>query len=148
MTHVRKQIRDRAAVVIDGLTTTGTNVFKSRLFPFQQSNLPAWTVVTNEEEIAESISMSKTQERELTLQFSGYARAIDGDTLEDTLDLMAEELETVVVLSAFPNLLKKIEYQSTEYEFDVDDTDQVFGEIAVIYRVLYYTAEGDPSTAL
>ncbi len=37
--HIRQQIRERAGTVLTGLTTTGSNVFETRIYPL--SNIQA-----------------------------------------------------------------------------------------------------------
>ena len=39
--HIRRQIRERAGTVLTGLTTTGNNVFETRIYPLENTNLPA-----------------------------------------------------------------------------------------------------------
>jgi hypothetical protein len=44
--HVRQQIRERIATTITGLTTTGSNVYQSRVYPLDSVSLPALLVYT------------------------------------------------------------------------------------------------------
>ncbi len=44
--HVRQQIRERIATTITGLSTTGSNVFQSRVYPLDVDSLPALLVYT------------------------------------------------------------------------------------------------------
>ena len=44
--HIRQQIRERAGTVLTGLTTTGTNVFETRIYPLSNTNLPALAIYT------------------------------------------------------------------------------------------------------
>ena len=37
MAHVRQQIRDAIVTALTGLTTTGTNVFRSRIYPLENN---------------------------------------------------------------------------------------------------------------
>ena len=39
--HIRQQLRERAGTVLTGLTTTGSNVFETRIYPLENTNLPA-----------------------------------------------------------------------------------------------------------
>ena len=45
--HVRQQIRERIATTITGLSTTGSNVFQSRVYPLDVDSLPALLVYHN-----------------------------------------------------------------------------------------------------
>ena len=49
MAHVRQQIRDQIVTALTGLTTTGSNVFRSRIFPLEQTKLPALCIFTKSE---------------------------------------------------------------------------------------------------
>ena len=51
MAHVRQSIRDNVVTVVTGLTTTGTNVFRSRVYPLGENKLPALCVYTAAEEV-------------------------------------------------------------------------------------------------
>lgn len=44
--HIRQQIRERAGTVLTGLTTTGSNVFETRIYPLSNTNLPALAIYT------------------------------------------------------------------------------------------------------
>jgi hypothetical protein len=47
--HVRQQIRERVATTLTGLTTTGSKVYQSRVYPLAANNLPGLLVFTNSE---------------------------------------------------------------------------------------------------
>ena len=47
--HIRQQIRERVGTTLTGLSTTGSNVFQSRVFNLEESNLPAIIIYTKSE---------------------------------------------------------------------------------------------------
>ena len=47
--HIRQQIRERVGTVLTGLTTTGSNVFETRVYPLENTNLPALVIYTKDE---------------------------------------------------------------------------------------------------
>jgi len=49
MAHVRQSIRDNAVTAVTGLSTTGSNVFHSRVYPLGTNKLPALCVYSNAE---------------------------------------------------------------------------------------------------
>ena len=49
MAHYRQQIRERVATTLTGLTTTGSNVFQSRVYPIENTELPCLLIYTREE---------------------------------------------------------------------------------------------------
>jgi hypothetical protein len=50
-THARQQIREAAATVVSGLTTTGTRVYQSRMRPVADAGTPCLLVMTSDESI-------------------------------------------------------------------------------------------------
>jgi hypothetical protein len=147
MTHVRRQIRDTAVTAATGLTTTGSRVFSTRLFPLGQADLPCWVVSTDGDEAAQIITIGTTPklERSLALEFNGFARAIAD--LDDTLDGMCAELEAVIVPSAF-SMVKEMWLESTEFQVSADELDNLFGVVTLTYRVIYHVNQGAPETAV
>ena len=49
MAHIRQSIRDNAVTAVTGLLTTGSNVFRSRVYPLGTNKLPALYVYTDSE---------------------------------------------------------------------------------------------------
>ena len=47
MAHVRQSIRDNVVTAVTGLSTTGSNVFRSRVYPLGTNKLPALCVYTD-----------------------------------------------------------------------------------------------------
>ena len=47
--HVRRQIREQVGTVLTGLTTTGSNVYQSRVYPLEDGNLPGLVIYTKSE---------------------------------------------------------------------------------------------------
>ena len=50
MAHLRQSIRERIATDVTGLSTTGSNVFQSRVYPVEDGSLPCLLVYTTSEE--------------------------------------------------------------------------------------------------
>jgi hypothetical protein len=144
VTHVRRQIRDLAVSTALGLPTTGTRVFNARLYPLGQADLPCWIVSTDEGETSDQMTLPGRQDRSLTLTFSGYARA----DVFATLDTMAEELEAVILPSAFRAVAKDVTLTETAFESSVDELDNQFGAIVLTYTVRYHTIRGAPGVAV
>ena len=49
--HLRRQIRERVATMLTGLSITGSNVFQTNVYPFENADLPAHCIFTQDEEI-------------------------------------------------------------------------------------------------
>lgn len=140
-THVRQQIRDAAVGLLTGLTTTGSRVHASRIRPLEAGSLPCLLVTTDAEDIAPGTAQNLL-ERQLVLTVRGIARGTD--TLDDTLDTIALEVETA--LAASPTLSGECTATALEavrVVFD-DDADRPIGEISLSYRCTYFTLAGTP----
>lgn len=137
MPHARQTIREAAATKVTGLTTTGANVFQSRMVP-QATALPCLLVTTNDEEITPG-TVGNLIERNLDLVITGVAKAAAAD---DTLDTIAAEVETAMATFTYRN-------QLTRLEVDFDEAlEKPAGRIALTYRVNYLTAAGSPGTPI
>ncbi len=139
MTHVRKTIRDDVVTELTGLTTTSTRVFNTRVFPLSQSDMPCLVIYTTQE--ASEYATLTSLQREVQLVVRGVARATAN--VEDTLDLIAEEVETAITGGSSA---KDIMLASTAMEFDGDGDNQ-FGSIEMVFNILYHTAANQPGVS-
>jgi len=136
MAHARQTIREAAATLLTGLTSTGSRVFQSRIVP--QTTLPCLLVMTDAEEIAPG-AFEKQLDRRLTLTVVGVAKA--GSTLDDNLDTIAAEVETA--------LGSDYRYELTGIDVDFDETlEKPAGRITLTYAYRYFTNAGAPGTVL
>lgn len=149
--HLRTQIRDAAATLLTGLTTTSTRVTKGRpeSRPLQAaSDLPGLLVYTNETE-AEPATMGQGSRRiqhasELVVE--AYA-AGTGD-VDATMDTIEKEVR--VALEGAPTLsgkAKDLYFLGSEKESD-SEAEQPTWRNRMRFRVEYETREGAPDTAL
>ena len=66
--HLGRQIRERAATTLTGLSTTGSNVFQSRFYPMKSAGLPGLCIYTKDEEAEiPFMGASRTVQRKLNL---------------------------------------------------------------------------------
>lgn len=147
MAHVRQQIRERVATEVTGLTTTGTNVFQSRVYPLQASNLPGLLIYSTAEtsEPIEMGSASRTMNRNLSLVIEGYVKATSN--FDDTIDEVCSEVETALGGSTVNGLVKDIYIESTDISYQAEG-DQPVAIAIMTWYVLYESAENAPDTAL
>ena len=59
MAHVRQSIRDNAVTACTGLSTTGSNVFRSRVYPLGEGKLPALVIYTSARKSIICVSTSR-----------------------------------------------------------------------------------------
>ena len=92
MAHLQKQIRDDVVTALTGLSTTGSRVYASRVYPMAAANLPGLCVYAKTEEVeTTTITRPRTQVRTLTLLVEGFAVATSGR--DNTLNAIALEVK-------------------------------------------------------
>ena len=143
--HLRRQIRNRVATTLTGLTTTGSNVFQSRVYPMETGGLPGICIYTNDESVdIASIGATRTLFRELNLMVEGYASA--GSSLENTLDKIGKEIE--VAMSGdikINNLAMDSRLTNVEVSLSGDGSSSL-GVIRHTYLVTYQNLENTPDS--
>lgn len=92
MTHIRKLIRDSVVDDVTGLTTTGARVYRSRLYPLSDAQLPGLCVYTGDEQVNTStITRPRTQERQVEVRVEVFVAA--QQDYDDEIDSIIEEVE-------------------------------------------------------
>ena len=144
--HVRQQIRERIGTTLTGLTTTGSNVFESRVYPLEDSKLPALIIYTkSEESMPIEIGSNRTMERSLTVNIEGYVKA--NSNFDDTVDTICKEVETAMATDTTLNGLAKDSFlETTEIEFNAEGEKPV-GYVTMSFKVDYYVLESSPDVA-
>ena len=145
--HIRQQLRERAGTVLTGLTTTGSNVFETRIYPLENTNLPALVIYTkNETSEPIVISTNRLMSRELELIVEVYVKQTSN--FDDQVDKICKEVEVAISADTSLNgLAKDCFLQSTEIEYNTE------GEQPLSYAVLtfltnYYVQETAPDVAV
>ncbi len=144
--HARKQVRDAAVADLTGLTTTGTNVFTSRVAPLTTAEMPGLKIMLREES-SDFDAIGKLA-RTGRLIVEGWLQG--GDDIEDALDQVAAEVETAIYGSTpmLDGLLQNIGAPITS--IDLPEPDQAAarrtGVIRMMFPVVYRTATTDPTT--
>ncbi len=147
MTHVRQQIREQVATTCTGLSTTGSSVFQSRVYPLQDVNLPALLIyTTSEESEADVMGSSLVADRALTVVVEAYVKATTD--LDDTVDTICSEVEIALGADRTVNgLAKFIQLTGTEITYN-GEGEQPLGTVLLTYAVQYRTAVNNPDTPL
>jgi|TARA_R100000482_G_scaffold50728_3_gene18030 hypothetical protein len=144
MAHARQAIREQVGTTLTGLSTTGSNVFQSRVYPLQDSNLPALLIYTKEE-TSEAIVMGSNRviERELTLAVEAYVKT--NTNSDDTIDTIAEEIETAIGAdSTLNNKAKDVFLVATDINY-VGEGENPVAVATLNFLVSYCTDETNPS---
>lgn len=145
MAHLRKQIRNKIITLLTGLDTTGDNVFNSRSYPLQKADLPGLCIYTKSEETDDTEGkLDVFDDRDLSISVQAYDRVSDG--LPDTLDDIAEEVETAILANEYlDGLAVQTNFTGFTSAF-VSDAENRFGMIDITISVRYRTLTGDPGT--
>ena len=144
MAHARKTIREQVGTTLTGLTTTGSNVFQSRVYPLQDSNLPALLIYTKEE-TSEAVVMGNNRvlERELTIAVEAYVKT--NSNSDDTIDLISEEIESAIGTdTTLNNKAKDVFLVATDINY-IGEGENPVAVATFNFLVSYCTDENDPS---
>lgn len=145
--HVRQQIRGRVVTVLTGLTSTASRVYESRVYPLQDSELPALLIYTkSEDSLPLVMHTDRVMERELSLVVECYAKA--NSNFDDTIDTISKEVEEAIAADTTLNsLAKDIFIQSTEIEFNAEGESPV-GYATLTFLTTYHVKETNPDVAV
>lgn len=151
MTHVRQTIRERVATTLGSLTTTGSRVYQSRVYPLGANNLPGLLIYTKSEDsevgtLVGSGGSTRTIMRDLSLVIEGYVKA--KSNYDDSVDTISQEVETALANDITLNGNAKDCYlESTEIMYDGEGETPV-AVITMVFRVIYNTIQNAPQTAV
>mgnify|MGYP003121828280 CR=1 FL=1 len=143
--HVRQQIRERIGTTLTGLTTTGSRVHESRVYPLE--TLPALIIYTKSESSEPIvIGTDRLLERTLSVVVEGYAKATSN--FDDTIDTISKEVEEAIAADRTLNGLAKDCYlESTEIEFNAEG-EKPLGYVSLTFLTSYYVQETNPDVAV
>ena len=145
--HIRQQIREKLGTTLTGLTTTGSNVYESRVYPLENASLPALIIYTKSETSEPIvIGTQRLMSRELSVVVEGYAKATSN--FDDTIDTISKEVEEAISADRTLGGLAKDTYiESTEIEY-TGDGEQPVGYVSLTFLTNYYVQETNPDIAV
>jgi hypothetical protein len=147
--HVRQQIRQAAASVLTGLTSTGPRVFKSRIYALDETELPALRIYTNNEDVeatGNTIGVGAILDRTLNLTVEAVAKA--NANLDDALDTMTKEVEMALAANYTLNgLVKSVDLTGIDIELSAE-AEKPTGQATIKFRVNYFTDAGAPDISI
>ena len=146
MAHLRQSIRERIATDVTGLSTTGSNVFQSRVYPVEDASLPCLLVyTTSEESEVTEIASPRPMTRFLNVIVQGVVGAT---TPDDTLDDISKEVEVALAGDvSINNLANNSFLSSTSIEFNSDGAKPI-GTVMLNYVVEYRNVDNNPESAI
>jgi len=131
---------------LTGLTTTGSNVFRSRIFPLEETNLPALCIYTKSETSEyDTIGLPRSVNRVLDVAVEAYVKGVSN--YDNTLDTIAVQMEEAIAADiTLGNLAKDAQITAFEADFAGDGEQPVaVGRFTV--TVEYRTVENDVENA-
>lgn len=141
--HKRTQIRQQIATTVTGLTTTGSNVFTSKVYNLDPKQLPCLTVYTNADSVTEyMMSVPRTQKRTLNV----LIKAVVGlsDDVDVLIDTICEEVETAMAGNLqLSGLVHSLYLQATDISYQ-SEGDRPYGMADITYEVGYTVSENQP----
>jgi len=143
--HIRQQIREKFGTTLTGLTTTGSRVYESRVYPLE--TVPALIIYTKEESSEPIvIGTDRVMSRELSVVVEGYAKATSD--FDDTIDTISKEVEEAIAADrTLDGLAKDCYLESTEIEFN-GEGEKPLGYVTLTFLTNYYVKETNPDVAV
>jgi len=147
MAHIRKLIRDDITTTLTGLTTTGSNIYQTRVYPLADDKLPGLAIYTSSESSQYStINPPRTQIRTLLVSVEIYVRGLTG--YDNTLDQIALEIEEALYTDLTRGGYAK-DTRVTSFEADFSgDGDEPVAYATMTIEVDYMTLENDLETSV
>ena len=145
--HIRQQIRERVGTVLNGLTTTGSNVFETRVYPLENTKLPALVIYTKDETSEPLvISTDRVMSRELELIVEIYVKQTSN--FDDEVDKICKEVEIAISADTTINgLAKDCFLQSTSIEYNTEG-EKPLAFASLTFLTNYYVNETRPDIAV
>jgi hypothetical protein len=142
--HMREQAAAAILTATTGLTTTGANVFRGRVAPFERTELPAGNVSTLGENVnPRTFPRPRMQERRMQVDWVAHVRKVDG--YETQLNTIFKEVEIALsapaVVAAFG--AKAISLLHIDAPVEVQN-EVTYVQAAMNFEVWYITAEDAP----
>jgi len=143
--HVRQQIREKFGTTLTGLTTTGSRVYESRVYPLE--TVPALVIYTKSETSEPIvIGTDRVMSRELSVVVEGYAKATSD--FDDTIDTISKEVEEAIAADrTLDGLAKDCYLESTEIEY-TGEGEKPLGYVSLTFITNYYVQETNPDIAV
>jgi len=145
--HARTEVRDYVyGLIYNGSTAAGTDVYDSRVWPYEDDDLPAVAVYALEDRTVGEVKASGEVERLLILRVEMRAKAASG--MEDTLDQLDAEVQALLLADSYlGGKVKDIQHSETAIELSGDQEKPV-GRATADYAILYRIDQAAPDVLL
>ena len=144
------QAIDGVAALIESVTGMTGKVHTSRAWPLAESDLPAWRVLADDEEVsAQGVGFPAKQQHDLTVVAHGYAR--DTANLDDALHEMGAAALTKLFASRAATTLSPLNCSVSLKRIERDmvtEGEAAMGRISLSLLVRFLTSNNAPNTIL
>jgi hypothetical protein len=144
--HMRTQIRNAVASLLAGLSTTGSNVFKSRVQQYADNKLPALNIVTNNEDVTTLTVGERTYEKNLTVAIFIKCKATD-DVDEEIDQIMLEVEQAIAANPTLGGLVTDMTLTAADAETRLE-VEKETGQGVMAYIANYYVEAANPDVSL
>ena len=146
--HLRRQIRERIATDVTGMTTTSTRVFQSRVYPIEESKLPCLLVFDSEEEIeVQAMGGTRSILARLMVNIEGFAQGGSGQAVQNTLAQIQKEVQIAMQGDITINSLARDSYIVSADASLSAEAKKPSGSLRMGYLVEYQYLENAPDVA-
>lgn len=146
--HMRQQIRESVAKILDAKPDNWQRVFKQRE-ALARSVMPYLLVYTpNEPSQPLTLHQPFLLQRDLNLIVQGHVRLSNPEDVEELFDTLALEVEQKLTLAKLKAEVAKISglvLLNTQSDIVINDAaERMYGELTMTWQVQYHTTEGNP----
>jgi len=145
--HLRNQIRDAVITALTGLSTTGSNVFRSRIYPLESNKIPGLCVFSKSEATTfDTLKRPRSINRVLEIGVEAYVKGTTG--YDNTIDQICLEIEEALYANrTLGGNAQDVMITGFEADFN-GDGDQPVSRATLTIEVQYQTLEDNPDVAV
>lgn len=143
--HRAESIMAAIVASVTGLTTTGANVYRARVYPVEVTGLPAIVVLQGEDNTQTELLADEVTSR-LTVNLDAIARE-PANQIDTTLNLIREEI-TVALMADYTLGLAYVEgimEQIAEEPDILGDGDAPMAQMRTVWDVTYHHGRTNPA---
>lgn len=146
MTHRAESIIEAVKTEVTGLTTTGSRVYRGRVYPMQSAELPGLLVYLGQDEIIQNLLQGKLDSR-LTVHIDAVVKSPTAQ-VDTTLNLIRSEV-TVALQADYSQglayVMDTIEVGAGEPSL-TGEGDQPVGVMRMTWQFHYRRSRADPGS--
>ena len=152
--HVAKQVLDQVVTTCTGLSTTGANVYRSRVHTMVESKLPALLIYSREDVLEEEMTAMQTDGTKgahyvLTVSIDAIEKDASETTAEDNLFTIRKEVQTAMEADlTLSSTCDDLWMAEATIEDRTGAGDSPVLVMTMLWQFRYRVKQGAPSTVL